>query len=135
MAFETGRAGDAGSPDARRQSGHQPERAARSLLGYLRVGPLVSAAEIERLRRALADYARQEGFTLLRTFVDNSPMHTAALAELIDALRSGEAAYVLMPSLRHLAHFPGVQLAMKDLLESQTGAWVLVLYPASEELP
>ncbi|MGH3759883.1 recombinase family protein [Actinophytocola sp.] len=135
MASETGRADDAGYPDPRRQPGHHIERADRPLFGYLRVGPLMPATEIEQLRRALANYARREGFTLLRTFVDDSPIHTAALAELTDALRSGQAAHVLVPSLRHLAHFPGVQLAMKDLLESQTGVRVLVMYPSLEESP
>ncbi|MGH3567884.1 MAG: hypothetical protein ACRDRH_18020 [Pseudonocardia sp.] len=101
----------------------------RPLFGYIRVAPYTSEKRIEELRRSMAAYASQEGFTLGRVFVDQSRLHTIALTELFHALSCGEAAHVLVPALHHLAHYPSIQAAMKELVESQTGARLLVMYP------
>ncbi|NKE55380.1 hypothetical protein FXN61_00465 [Lentzea sp. PSKA42] len=90
--------------------------------------PLVTERQIEVLRRTMAAYASLEGFVLTRVLVDRSFEHTTALAELLAALDDGEARHVLVPALHHFGHFEGVQLAMKELLESQHGARVLVLF-------
>lgn len=101
--------------------------AVRPLLGYIRVQPLVTERQVEVLRRTMAAYASLEGFVLARVLVDRSFEHTTALAELVAALSGGEARHVLVPALHHFGHFEGVQLSMKQLLESQHGR-VLVLF-------
>lgn len=35
---------------------------------------------------------------------------------LVNALKIGESRHLAIPALHHLAHFPGAQLAMKELL-------------------
>jgi hypothetical protein len=105
----------------------------RPLLGYLRVAPAMADKRVEDLRRAMADFASSEGFVLERVLVDQSLLHTKAFVELVVALERGDAAHVVVPALHHLAHFPSVQLAMKELLEAQTGARVMVMHSEAEE--
>lgn len=105
------------------------QTATRPLFGYIRVAPFMSGKRVEELRRGMAAYASKEGFTLARVFVDQSQLHTIAFTQLFHALTCGEAAHVLVPALHHLAHYPSIQTAMKELLESQTGARLLVMYP------
>lgn len=114
-------------PDSRRRSCHPP--LARPLLGYIRVRPETSNIRVEALSRTMAAYAGLEGFVLSRILVDQSLEHTIAFTELLVALEDCEASHVLVPALHHLGHAEGVQLAMKELLESKHQARVLVLFP------
>lgn len=77
----------------------------------------------------MAAYASLEGFVITRVLIDKSFEHTTAFAELLAAVSDGEASHVLVPALHHLGHAEGVQLAMKELLESKNGTRVLVLFP------
>lgn len=120
-------------PEARRQSCLPFEPSTRPLLGYIRVPPEFPDSDIEMLRRSMAVFANQEGFVLVRVLVDQNRIHTAAFAELMVALQHGEANHVVVPTMEHLAHFPGIQLAMKELVEGRTGARVLVMTPGFGE--
>lgn len=115
------------APDTRHRSGHPSP--ARPLLGYIRVRTDTPDVRIEALRRTMAAFASVEGFVLSRILVDNSSEHTTAFAELIAAVEGGEATHILVPALHHFGHCKGVQLAMKEMLESRNGARVLVLFP------
>lgn len=117
-------------PDERRSEDRATRRP--SSLGYVRVSPTTSDVEIERLRRALATHADRLKFAQPRVLVDHSPLHTTAFAELIHAVSTGAATNVLIPALHHLAYFPGIQLAMKELLEAE-GARVFITYPSTGE--
>ncbi|MDX8029378.1 hypothetical protein SK803_04110 [Lentzea sp. BCCO 10_0856] len=78
----------------------------------------------------MAAYASLEGFVITRVLVDTFFLHTAAFTELLVALDNGEASHVLVPALHHFGHAEGVQLAMKELVESKNSTRVLVLFPA-----
>jgi L-lactate utilization protein LutB len=78
----------------------------------------------------MAAFASLEGFVITRVLVDKYFEHTTAFAELLAAVDKGEASHVLVPALHHFGHSEGVQLAMKDLLESKNGTRVLELFPA-----
>jgi hypothetical protein len=93
------------------------------------VRPGTSDVRLEVLRRTMAAFASVEGFVLSRILVDSSFEHTTAFAELIAAVEGGEATHILVPALHHFGHCEGVQLAMKEMLESRSGARVLVLFP------
>lgn len=121
-------------PDTRRWSCHPPQKTAvRPLIGYIRRVAATTDRDVEHLRRSLVNYAIQEGFVLLRVLADRCQAHTIAFAELISMLTWGDAAHIVVPTMQHLAQFPSVQQAMKDLLESQAGARVLVVNLGSEE--
>lgn len=105
-----------------------PDRQKRAALGYLRVPLSMSDQDIERMRKDLACYAENNGLTLLRILVDRDPSHTVGFARLISALKRGDADVVVVPALHHFGHFSGVRLAMRDLLESHTGARVYAVY-------
>jgi hypothetical protein len=77
----------------------------------------------------MAAFASLEGFVITRVLVDKFFEHTTAFAELLAAVDQGEASHVLVPALHHFGLAEGVQLAMKDLLESKNGTRVLVLFP------
>ncbi|MCP2245715.1 hypothetical protein LX86_004455 [Lentzea aerocolonigenes] len=77
----------------------------------------------------MAAFASLEGFVITRFLVDRHFEHTTAFAELLAAVTDGEALHVLVPALHHFGHAEGVQLAMKELLESKNGTRVLVLFP------
>jgi hypothetical protein len=108
---------------------------ARPLLGYIRVPPEFPARHVEMLRRSMAEFANHEGFVLLRVLVDQNPEHTKAFFELMVALGHGEAKHVVVPTMEHLALFPAVQSAMKELVEIRTEARVLVMGARAEWAP
>lgn len=114
-------------PEAHRRSCRPSGK--RPLLCYLRVRPDTPDVRIEVLRRTMAAFASLEGFVITRVLVDRHFEHTSAFAELLAALDEGEASHVLVPALHHFGHAEGVQLVMKELLESRSGARVLVLFP------
>jgi DNA invertase Pin-like site-specific DNA recombinase len=133
MPAQADRTGGAGNPDMPVASPVSHETAhseARPLLGYLCVSNSASSRDVEDLRRKVARYAEKEGFTLVRVYVDRGRTQSAGFSSLVAALNSGEASHVVVPALHHLAFFPSARLLVKDMLETQTGARVLVMYPA-----
>jgi hypothetical protein len=57
---------------------------------------------------------------------------SSAFNALIEAAKRDDIQGVVVPALSHLTCFPGLQLAMKDLVERETGTRVLVMYPSPE---
>ncbi|KWX01748.1 hypothetical protein LI90_2780 [Carbonactinospora thermoautotrophica] len=112
------------------------ERASRVrplIVGYLRVSTHTTAEQADRMRREIAEFADREGFTLLEIFMEMETTATSAFAALVDALQCTEARTVVVPAMHHLGRLPGVRLALKELLERQIGAQVLVMHPNPEE--
>lgn len=97
------------------------------ILGYIRLGPGDSADQLDRLRQRLADYAHTEDLALLGVFSDVEASATSGFAALIDAIFRTHADTVVLPATHQFARLPGLHLAMKDLLERQTGATVIIL--------
>lgn len=84
------------------------------------------------MQHTLVVYARREGLTLADIYVernedDSTPMARAAFLTMVDALRRPDMYGVLIPSLCHFSRFPGVQQAMRAVIEVETGARVLVM--------
>jgi hypothetical protein len=102
------------------------------IIGYLNPRPFTSDEEVARLKRELTSYADREGFSLADIYVEQVGSHASAFNALIDAVKRQDVQAVVVPALYHLARFPGLQLAMKELLERETGARVLVVYPSPE---
>lgn len=81
---------------------------------------------IARLRQQLAALAEREGLLLSEVFIETEDATNSAFAVLIDALRANDVTAVVIPSMDHLAHMEGVSIAMKDRIESETGARIVV---------
>jgi hypothetical protein len=82
------------------------------------------------MRENLAAYAKREDYTLAEVFLEREDSGSSAFAALIDALKRSESPIVVVPSMCHFAHLPGLRIAMKDLIERETGARVLVIATA-----
>lgn len=105
------------------------------ILGYLRVDPGAAPEEVSRMRQSIAEFADREGFVLTEIFVETETTATSAFAALMDRLQHTEARAVIVPTLRHFAHLAGVSAAMKELVERQAGAQVLVIHPSLRSRP
>jgi hypothetical protein len=99
------------------------------ILGYLHFPHAVTDRRVAHVSREMAAYAEREGFTLAEVYVDRPHSNGAGFAALVDALAREEAAHVLVPALRHLAHTAALQRAIRVALEHRTGAQVLVMHP------
>jgi hypothetical protein len=102
------------------------------LFGYLHPQPGTPREVLDALKRQLTTYAEREGFCLGEIFVERPEANSSAFNGLLAALKQHEARAVAVPTLYHLARFPGLQLAMKEHLERETGARLLVMYPSPE---
>jgi hypothetical protein len=77
--------------------------------------------------RALNEYAEHEGYVLTDVFTEREDSGSSAFAALIDTLKVSEQPVVIVPALCHFAHLPGLRAAMKDRIERETGARVIVV--------
>jgi hypothetical protein len=103
-----------------------------SAFGYARLSAHSSDHVARDLREDLAAYAEREGYLLAEVFIEREDSGSSAFAALIDALNHSELPVVIVPSLCHFAYLPGLRIPMKDLIERETGARVLVIAPSSE---
>ena len=95
--------------------------------GYMRLASDISEQSARRLRDQLAASAEREGYLLGEVFIERDADGTSAFAALIDALVQSKTPVVLVPSMYHFAHLPGLRTAMKDHLERETGARVVII--------
>ncbi|SNQ47518.1 conserved hypothetical protein [Frankia canadensis] len=102
------------------------------LLGYLNPRPFTSAGELDALKRELAAYADKEDFTLADIYIEQIGVWDSAFNALIEACKRDGVQVVAVLTLYHLARLPRLQRAMKEHLERETGAQVLVMYPTPE---
>jgi hypothetical protein len=106
--------------------------------GYIRARLCVPQSGASSLQRALCAYARREGLTLADIYIewhedDSRPLGRSAFVAMVDALRRPDMYGVLIPSLCHFSRFPGVQQAMRGLIEVETGARVLIMENPRED--
>ncbi|CBG70018.1 conserved hypothetical protein [Streptomyces scabiei 87.22] len=98
------------------------------IYGYMRV---VSSDEVddesERVKRELAAYAQREGFALDQVFTENIRCSESAFYVMLDSLKRHDVRDVIVPSLWHFARLPGLQNAMRQHIEQETGARIWVV--------
>lgn len=99
-----------------------------AIYGYMRVvTDDASGEEAGRIRRELSEYASREGFLLGQVFTESAVRCEPAFDAMLNALRRDGVRDVIVPSLWHFARLPGLQEAMKQYIEMETGAtlWVI----------
>jgi citrate lyase beta subunit len=75
----------------------------------------------------MASFVASKGFELDKVFVDSDDSASSAFAALIDALRDDDVTVVAVPSVRNFARIQSVGIAMMKLIESETGACVMIV--------
>lgn len=100
-------------------------------LGYMRLAPDIPERSACRLRDELVASAEREGYTVGEVFVERETGGSSAFAALIDALTQSKTPAVVVPGMCHFAHLPGLRAAMKDHLERETGARVVIIAEAA----
>jgi DNA invertase Pin-like site-specific DNA recombinase len=99
-----------------------------AIYGYMRVATDENGTEeTAQIKRELAEYASREGFTLEEVFTENARCSESAFHVMLDVLKRTDVKNVIVPSLRHFARLPGLQEAMKQHIETETGARIWVL--------
>lgn len=92
--------------------------------GYFSVG--ASAKDTELLQQEMTAFAESRNYRLSHVFIETEDKASSAYAALIDAVRAYGVTAVLVPSLDHFGHLPGVGLAMRQRIEDETGARVII---------
>lgn len=98
------------------------------IYGYMRIATDSDyQAEAARATAELKAFAEQEGFSLKDVFIEHPGAKDLAFDVLLDRLKSSEIRNVLVPSLWHFARLPGLQEAMQQHIQRETGArlWVV----------
>ncbi len=99
--------------------------------GYIRLQRNTPANELADLRQQMADVVADQGFILSDVFVESKDSTSSAFARLMDALHASGVTIVAIPSMSHLAHMGSVSAAMKERIESETDARVLIIESAT----
>lgn len=76
------------------------------MYGYMRVEDNAEDDSIDRIERALRDYADAEGFCYATTFYDDDSGCRSVFYELANELQRAEARHVVVLSLDHLSRHP-----------------------------
>lgn len=99
-----------------------------SICGYVRlVVGSDSPNESERIKAELSAFAEREGFSLDEVFIESFGARDTAFDVLIERLKSSDIRNVLVPSLWHFARVPGLQEAMQQHIQRETGAQIWVV--------
>lgn len=99
-----------------------------AIYGYMRVvSDDRSTDEAARITRDLSTHAEREGFALDQVFTENTRYSESAFYALLDAIQRTEVRNVIVPSLWHFARLPGLQEAMRQHIEWETGACIWVV--------
>jgi hypothetical protein len=109
-----------------------------SAFGYVRIAADIPEGDTRQdPRRIVDEYAKREGYILARVFTEGPESGSSAFAALMDALYLSDHPVVIVPSIGHFAYLAGLQQAMKDRIEMETGALVVVIqgrYKDTEKL-
>jgi DNA invertase Pin-like site-specific DNA recombinase len=99
-----------------------------AIYGYMRVvGSDEQDDEVQRTRRELAAYAEREGFALDQVFTESIRCSESAFYAMLEALKCHDVKDIIVPSLWHFARLPGLQDAMRQHIEQETGARIWVV--------
>ena len=97
------------------------------LFGYIRLSEPNDETGLPAERQRLRAYAAAEGCTLAEILVEQDRSGTSAFARLVELLKQHPGSNALVTSLTHFAELTGLQAAMRQLIERETGARVLVV--------
>src|SRR5215469_13399595 len=96
--------------------------------GYIRVAAdPPEGSRTEDLLSILSEYAENNGYVLAEVFTEWEDSGSSAFAALIETLEISEQPIVIVPALGHFAHFPGLRAAMKERIERETGARIVII--------
>lgn len=99
-----------------------------TMYGYMRVAnDHATNDELLRIKHELTEYATREGFCLGEVFAEGTTCSESAFHTLLEALKRHRVRDVLVPSLWHFARLPGLQDAMRQHIEHETGARIWVM--------
>ena len=99
-----------------------------TIYGYMRVATDADDPdEVERIKCELSEHAEREGFILAEVFTENIANKESAFYALLDTLKRNAVTNVIVPSLWHFARLPGLQGAMRQHIEQETGARIWVV--------
>lgn len=98
------------------------------MYGYMRCAAIGDEGdETERIRQELQTYAEREGFLLGHVFAEGVSSSESAFHKLLDTIKRTDVKNVIVPSLWHFARLPGLQNAMRQHIEHETGARIWVV--------
>jgi hypothetical protein len=97
------------------------------LFGYIRLREPNDETDLSAERQRLRAYAVAEGCTLAEILVEHDRSGTSAFARLVELLKQHSDSNAVVTSLTHFAELTGLQAAMRQLIERETGALVLVV--------
>lgn len=98
------------------------------IYGYMRVvSGNATDDEIARIKDELTEYATREGFDLGDVFTEGSTCSESAFYTMLEALKQHRVKDIIVPSLWHFARLPGLQDAMRQHIEHETGARIWVV--------
>ncbi|MBB6119711.1 recombinase family protein [Nocardiopsis algeriensis] len=83
--------------------------------------------EVQHVEQELAQHAAGEGFPLSQVFIEGATHAEPAFRTMLDALKRHGVKDVIVPSLWHFARLPGLQEAMREHIEHETGARIWVV--------
>ena len=95
--------------------------------GYMRVPCDVPDEQVWQLEQETMAYAGKKGLDFVRFFFEFNCGSREAFGELVAELVSEDAHYVVVPSLRHLAHNAFLQDQMLEQLSFAARAKVLAM--------
>ncbi|MFV2194764.1 recombinase family protein [Nocardiopsis sp. LOL_012] len=99
-----------------------------TIYGYMRVvSGNATKEEISRIKDELTKYAAREGFKLGEVFAEGTACSESAFSTMLEAIKRHHIKDVLVPSLWHFARLPGLQDAMREHIEHETGARIWVV--------
>jgi hypothetical protein len=99
-------------------------------VGYLRLWASDPAGLADRLNADMRAFAHRSGLALADVYTeqfDVSSREGAAFRALVEALRHPHIHAVVIPSPGHFSCFGGMYQAMRALIETETGADVLIM--------
>ncbi len=96
--------------------------------GYFCTRPGLAGPDQRATADELSDFAECRGYNLAQIFTELEVPGSSAFALLMDALRSCGNPVVIVPGMCHFAQVPGLRRAMKEHIERETGARVLIIH-------
>jgi hypothetical protein len=100
------------------------------VVGYMRLQASDPPGFADQLMADMRAYAHRFGLTLADTYTEQpevSSREGAAFSTLVEALRRPHIHTVVIPSAGHFSRFGGIYRVMRTLIETETGADVLVV--------
>jgi hypothetical protein len=96
--------------------------------GYMCTRPGLAGPGQRATAEELSDFAGRRGYELAQIYTEHEGPGSPAFALLMDTLRCSGNLVVIVPGMCHFAQVPGLRSAMKEHIESETGARVLVVH-------